>query len=362
MKKKYFTLGLIAFVTFCFLSVVNAQTIRRCNNNPGVSGTNVYANLQAAHDAAVAGDIIYVEPSDASYFDLTITKRLTIIGNGYYNSKNTNTSFEPRSSKLGSIIFNNGSANSVISGIQANEMYVNDVNVTVTRCTIGSVVYGESTNLVAGVKSRGNSGTVTKCIVQSISGNYSTVSVSFQFGYNCTITNNIGINTGGNAIVTTLTNSTITNNTFYINGYSRLNNLYNCVVSNNIFDARDLSGTIQFVNGVGSGNTISNNICLEIQATPSGNGNVNFGSAAATFLVNNPWTTWATEDTKFQLAAGSPAIGIGTGGINAGAFGGPNPYVLSGVPAYPVITNFTTSGVGNTSTPLQVNVTVRGNN
>ena len=58
----------------------------------------------------------------------------------------------------------------------------------------------------------------------------------------------------------------------------------------------------------------------------------------------------------------SPAIGIGTGGANAGAFGGASPYILSGLPAYPVMTNFTTTGVGNTTTPLQVSVTVRGNN
>ena len=39
-----------------------AKTIRRCNN----TGVNVYATIQAAHDAAVAGDIIYVKPSNVS--------------------------------------------------------------------------------------------------------------------------------------------------------------------------------------------------------------------------------------------------------------------------------------------------------
>ncbi len=338
-----------------------AQTIRRCNNNPGVTGVNIYTTLQAAHNAAAAGDIIYVEPSSLSYGPLNSTKRLTIIGNGYYLDKNANTSFDTRSSLAGVLVFDNGSANSIISGLSNTDIYVNDINVTITRCNNISVAFGESTNLIAGVKSRGNSGTVSRCIVGRIYGNYSQVS-SAQYGYNTIVINNIGYNTGGNAIISSLTNSTISNNTFYLSSYSRLDNLYNCSVSNNIFDARNLSGTIQFVNGVGSGNTISNNICLELQALPSGNGNVNFGNSATTFLVNNPWSTWTGEDAKFQLAAGSPAIGIGTGGTNAGAFGGANPYILSGLPAYPVITNFTTSGVGNTSTPLQVNVTVRGNN
>lgn len=133
-------------------------------------------------------------------------------------------------------------------------------------------------------------------------------------------------------------------------------------MSNNIYDARGLTSAIQFVNG-GSGNTISNNICLGVAATPTGNGNVSSANPTITFLVSNPWATFGSEDATFQSAAsGSPAAGIGTGGTNAGAFGGPSPYVLSGMPAYPVITNFTTSGVGNTSVPLSVSVTVRGNN
>ena len=80
MKKSVLTLFLLALIAFGS----DGQTIRRCNNNPGVTGVNMYTTIQAAHDAAVAGDIIYLEPSSVSYGNLDARKRLTIIGNGYF--------------------------------------------------------------------------------------------------------------------------------------------------------------------------------------------------------------------------------------------------------------------------------------
>ena len=340
-----------------------AQTIRRCNNNPGVTGVNVYTTIQDAHDAAAAGDIIYVEPSVNAYGGLTATKRLTIIGNGYYNEANPNTPFEKLSSMVNYIIFNNGSANSFMSGIHLQgNANIQDTQISITRClVIGNCTFGRSSNTVSNQYSRGNNGMITKCIIVGAIIGQNNVDVNSQFGYNTTVSNCIF--RGGS--IHNLTNSTINNNVFHRGGGSNINNLIGCSFTNNILDARGYSTPIEFVNGVlngnSRGNTISNNICLGQSATPSGNGNVSNGDINTTFLIANPWSS-GTDDANFQLAAGSPAIGIGTGGTNAGAFGGANPYILSGLPAYPVMTNFTTSGVGNTTTPLQVNVTVRGNN
>jgi hypothetical protein len=61
-------LSLILTATFILLlNTTYAQTIRRVNNNVGITGVNVYTTAQAAHDAAAANDILIIEPSNTSY-------------------------------------------------------------------------------------------------------------------------------------------------------------------------------------------------------------------------------------------------------------------------------------------------------
>jgi hypothetical protein len=91
MKKSLF----IALALLLMANLSNAQTIYRCNNDPSVTlSPNMFRTLQAAHDAASAGDIIYVEPSynSISYGSLICTKTLRIIGNGYFQTQNTSIS------------------------------------------------------------------------------------------------------------------------------------------------------------------------------------------------------------------------------------------------------------------------------
>ncbi len=119
---------LLCLLAFSFSA--SAQTIRRVNNNAGVTGVNVYTTIQAAHDAAVAGDIVYVEPSLSDYGSLTATKRLTIIGNGYNLNENTNTSFDKKESKITSFSFGIGSQNSVLMSIVSTATGANDISAT----------------------------------------------------------------------------------------------------------------------------------------------------------------------------------------------------------------------------------------
>lgn len=123
MKKSNFIQAFCAFITLCLCASINAQTIRRCNNLPGVTGVNFYTTLQVAHDNANIGDIIYVEPSSSDYGSLTCSKRLTIIGNGYFLSSNPNTPSEKQVSRAGNITFNSGSAQSSVSGMSADGIF-----------------------------------------------------------------------------------------------------------------------------------------------------------------------------------------------------------------------------------------------
>jgi hypothetical protein len=73
-------------------------------------------------------------------------------------------------------------------------------------------------------------------------------------------------------------------------------------------------------------------------------------------------------DGKYQLAVSSPAIGGGVdiGGVkpDCGAFGGNNPYQLSGIPAIPSIYSFSFpngNSVPLNSTSININFSTRDN-
>jgi hypothetical protein len=66
-----------------------------------------------------------------------------------------------------------------------------------------------------------------------------------------------------------------------------------------------------------------------------------------------------STDGKWQLKNGSPAIGAGEGSIDCGAFGGPQPYILSGVPAGPVIYELNVSSYSTPDNKLPVTIKVK---
>lgn len=372
----------ILLVPFSTVSTV-AQTIRRVNNSPGITGLNVYTTIQDAHDAAANGDIIYVEPSGQSYGSLTCSKRLTIIGNGYLLDQNPNTSVDKVSAYLNALVFGPGSASSIAIGLSVtspgatmggNSITVADANITITRCIVGGVTlqHYNATNVPYNV-------TISKCLLYGGIGYGGGPGSGYSIATGATINNNI-FNTGGGAAISNLFNATIINNTIFsvLNGtgstppIAAIQNVANSTITNNIIDLRNAAADKSAVGTTNQttfkNNTISNNICLDKSGLPADNGNVNAASATGTFRIANPWfldyfnRAYYEQDATFQLAASSPAKGIGTGGTDAGAFGGASPYVLSGQPNVPIITNFTTSGSGNSSTPLTVTISVRSNN
>jgi hypothetical protein len=133
--------NLITICLFFFLiTSAMAQTTRRVNNNFGVSGTNVYATPQAAHDAAVANDILIIDPSTTAYGDLTLTKPLKIYGNGYFLNVNTELKVDQRPSSLGIVWFNTGSGGSEMYGISITSIAIQGVsNITLSRNNLGPV-------------------------------------------------------------------------------------------------------------------------------------------------------------------------------------------------------------------------------
>lgn len=342
-----------------------AQTIRRVNNNPGVTGVNVYATAQAAHDAANANDILMIEPSSTSYGDLTLTKPLKVYGNGYFLSTNTELKADQRSSLMGTVIFATGSSGSSFNGIQLNGYFGNQVgstaynitNITIERC------YASSLGFTTPYSSGNGQGTASLSNFTIKSSHINTVSfnpIAPATISNVLVSNNIiknGLNNGGSG-ADYFFNGTVLNNTFNcISGSVITLTLSNSVFENNLITP-PIPGYSNGYNLAFTNVTISYNVSYTNHFTTINGNQNNFDVASA--LVGTG--TGISDDENYQIKTGSALKTAGSGGTEVGAYGGSTPYVVSGIPPIPSIVNMTNTATGSNSTPLSVTVSVKSNN
>jgi hypothetical protein len=124
-------------------------------------------------------------------------------------------------------------------------------------------------------------------------------------------------------------------------------NISNSTIQNNIFTTNN--------SFLASSSVVRNNLHV-FNSLPGGSGNVNNVPAGTLFV--GPGST----DGQFKPSVGSPAIGAGFGGVDCGLFGGPEPYVLSGIPPIPTIYSLTAPAVGEKNTGLPVQIKIKSNN
>jgi len=331
-----------------------AQTIRRCNNTPGITGPNIYSTIQAAHDAAANGDIIYMEASGTNYGPLVCAKRLIIYGRGYYLSTNPNGNDSQIDAEIGNVTFNNGSNNTLLSGmdVQGSITFGTSVSgITVERSYVErGILFNSTCNGAASLFA--NSCTIKQCFIKA-RGIRGSCGVPENNANRITIQNCI--------LHTSFETCSICDE------FSHFSQLNNALISNNIASSafRVVNSTITnclFDGGVSQTTASTFSYCFSkgANALPTGNGNRNGVDFRDLFTSNaaNP----NTPDTNYQLATGSPARGAGLNGTDVGPFGGPNPYVLSGQPPIPIITNLVSPPSANNNAPLNVRISVRSNN
>ncbi|MDB5234872.1 MAG: hypothetical protein JWR44_1865 [Hymenobacter sp.] len=327
-----------ASILFVLLALVSqfssAQTIRRVNNN-GVTGTNIYATLQLAHDAAANGDIIQVEPSTTAYGTLTCTKQLTIVGPGYLLGENQPPALQANviPATISSINFNSGSAGTTVSGLSSNNyFYISTNNITIQRCYLpGGYIYLGYTLVTNGAVIRQN-----YCLgVQESSAST-----------NSLITNNIFLNgsvsLAGIANTGEFSNNTIVNTTVSLNNFTVRSNYFN----NGFTPTANTNWAFNmFTNAtLPTGGTASNNTA-----------NVPLASV----FVLSPGSQF---DGWYRLKTGTnPAVGAGQGGVDVGATGSATGYGyhFGGLPAIPAIYQLNQNVVGNS---LNVTLGTRSNN
>ena len=88
------------------------------------------------------------------------------------------------------------------------------------------------------------------------------------------------------------------------------------------------------------------------------NGN-QFNIDMATVFADFDGSLDLSTDGKWELKAGSPAIEAGISDADCGAFGGPAPYILSGVPNLPHIYQADVPASATSESGLQVTIKVK---
>ena len=344
------TSRLIVTLAFLMIVIVSNATVWRVNNRPNVDAD--FTTLLAAFNGASAGDTIYLEGSPFSYGGCTFYKPLTIIGTGYWLNENDSTQAYQESSKVGALSFNSGSEGCVIEGLDITfggnsitAITINTNNITIQRNHIkpssGTHVSYYATGIYIGAAY--NSITIEQNWIEPIAGyadhgrcillnTYCTNSIVRNNIIKCDTTE-LAFNMGAENEATSLiiSNNVIMGqvNTYYSSHY------------NNII----LWGTYT----AGTGDINSNNLCNATQypAINSNQQNVDMTT------VFEDYTTYI--DNGYLLKTASPGIGAGVLGVDCGAFGTNDPYVLSGMPPIPAIFDVEMDqSIGTTTLPVTI--------
>lgn len=347
------------FPFFCFAVIVlTSQTaeakIWRVNNNPGVNADFTSLAVAVANVSVVSGDTIHVEPSATTYTFPTITKNLVIIGNGYLLTgagSNAGLQENTLTSRVGGFSFSTGSTGTRILGIEVTATFdfpgnSGNVNITFEKCRF--TAFG----LTLAASTTYSNITIRKCFF-AVGLNFSSTATVNNFTIeNCILNSNIfwfNTSTGG-------TGNVFRNNVFKTSGDVQLTAFY---VANNLFLCGQNS---TFLNCNVKNNIFTFNQTGVTVGPLSVNGNNLVAQTEASLIVNT-----GSNDGRFQLAGGSPAIG---GGVDisgnkpdCGAFGGNDPYKLSGIPGIPTIYALTVpASIPLASPTMNVTFSTRNNN
>ena len=317
MKKLFLLLFLIAFYsTRADVYIVNNQMEEDTEKK-------IYTTLLTAHDAASSGDTIYVEGSSKRYYEnVVISKKLYIIGPGYFPGENLSIQVNSYAAEFSSIKISEGGTGTKLEGISTyNNIDLHANNVTITHCKTGIDIEKDISNL-----------SVTKCYLSSLYGGSAIIDNLVMS--NCILKGSLSLQDGSSGI---LINNIILYHVYFRTGFT---------VKNNIVTTSD----------VNIPNLPDSEISYNLSTSDK------FGTAngnQANIDENNLFigSDQSSTDGQYQLKENSPAKGAGENGVDMGAFGGPDPYVLSGVPqSIPVIYELNVSGYSNDENKLPVNL------
>jgi hypothetical protein len=316
MKKLTSLFLLTSLVTIS--SYATIRTVSNDSQNPAQ-----FTTIQAAVNAAVAGDTIYVNVSPTNYSEnVTLTKRLILIGGGYKSSSQLNYKTSISGGIFMSVSGVNDPSGTVICGFEINRFESSSPinNIRIFRNLISSVgVYGDNwniyNNLIPGAVN-----------VSTTTGTNNLVIQNNLFGIGGFISSNLSVS------------SVIIDHNVFQSNFTKLNNVKFATITNNIF----AGGTSDFVfdNGCTS-NNFNNNLSTTANVSVTAPTN-SFASGpnteAGNFVGVNPLfvsvsvlTAYAATN-NYRLQSTSPVKNAGTDGTDLGIYGGSYPFPSGGAP------------------------------
>jgi len=328
------------------LSSAAKAAILRVNNTPGSSAP--YATLYSAIAAAAAGDTLHIEGSATAYSDLSFNKRLVVIGPGYFHNDeypNPNTQYNKNNATVTNVSFQAGSKGSVVMGLEIrNSLVVNDSFVTLQRNLLSNVilnlaysrpVYGDTVrnNFFKGISKISNNSAFTAGGLMV----YNNIFLPDYYNYVISIS------------TLSTTSGYFVNNSVLSNGAAKFK-CSNFTFQNNIFDKADFES-------LETANIFQHNIAYS--GIPSGGGD-SIGIDMADVYVGWPVAGAYSSDAKFKIKDDAPASGYGIlagTAVDCGAFGGPAPYILSGMPPVPSVYDLSVPETVSSGT-TEINISV----
>lgn len=319
-------------ITFFFILFVLASYSKTWQVS-NINSTADFDNLVLANSQALAGDTIYVEGSGTPYDGVTITKKLTLIGPGYFLTENYETHFNKKPALIKTnVVFEVGSSGSKLMGFDLKnhgaDILIKESNIKILRNRLDWVIFNHREDA-----------TYNNIY---ISQNYIHGDIDENGVYNSNplVINNLIIsNNFINDITLSPQNTNLTLSALIENNVINYPiECFNSIIRNNIFTEYVNTSQSAYIFEKIRYNDVYNNV---------------FTYNAPTDLTrfhtgtNNKWLinkstlfvglTSNSTDGQWQLRENSPGSEGGSDGTDCGMFGGATPYQLSGLPPFPVV-------------------------
>lgn len=331
-----------------------AQTTRRVNGDPDITGVYVYNTIQAAVDAANTDDVILIEPYGSTLTEnpfynetVNVNKKLHFRGSGTFlnNPMLPIDLLDRRTLTIygGRIEFNTGSDASTIRNLTA-QINVSSSNILIESVS-GSVNFGTVFNSNNELLSQGIGCRIRKSFIGTV--------FDGRASYIKSVTDlNLNIQNSSIGSFQDLSKSIIKN--CYFIRLIRTNNLTitNCITI----------GESKFF-GLGSSNQNNNmSFCISFgEALPSNNNNINNASWEQVYTGSGYSSLSYVGENAQILRNDSIAKSAGIEGGDIGIYGGAYPYEKGGLPHHPITTFFINSGIGNNDIDLDAVITIKAN-